>query len=100
MIKEDFSAQGGFSSWEQNKKEKNKFEKPERSHEEMAIYTAIEMAVMKRSNLEIKEWVDHYAKDFEPLFNANREQFLKLYKENPEELYVLIKSALEVEDGD
>ena len=71
-----------------------------RSAEEMKIYTAIEIGVMKRSNLEPIRWAEHYAEDFEYLFKANKEQFLELYKKDPEELYALIRVTLEIEDGD
>ncbi len=77
---------------------KNKIEA--RSTEEFKIYIAIETEVMKRSNLEHLEWTQHYADDFGKVFDSNKENFLKLYKENPEELYALIRAILEIEDGD
>ena len=51
-----------------------------RSAEEMKIYTAIEIGVMKRSNLEPIRWAEHYAEDFENLFKANKEQFWNYIK--------------------
>ena len=78
----------------------NKNRRESRSAEELKIYVAIEIEAMRRSNFEHLEWVEHYADNFGKLFDDNKEQFLKLYKENPEELYALIRAILEIEDGD
>jgi len=72
-----------------------KDQKP-RTPEKMQEYVFIETAVMKRSGLESMDWANEYAKKYGGLFEKNEELFLKLYKENPEELYALIKVALEI----
>lgn len=43
------------------------------------------------------DWIKLYAENYRKLWDENREQFLELEKENPEELYGLIAQILESE---
>lgn len=80
------------------KEGKIKIEKDQepRTPERMREYVSIEIAVMKRSGLESMDWTKEYAKKYGDLFEENKDLFLGLYEKNPEELYALIKIALEI----
>ena len=58
----------------------------------------IEAELMRRSPISDKaEWVDRYALPYRNLFNdpENKENFLRMYKEEPEALYMLLQQVLE-----
>lgn len=67
----------------------------ERSSEEAAIQ--IETEVIKRTELSPEKWIEKYGAKYRALWDANREQFLELEREKPEELYGLISQLLESE---
>ncbi len=74
-------------------------EQKEMSSEACAI--KIECELMKRSladepsNEEKLKWIKDHSKEYRELFNANRKEFIKMYKEEPEALYALLKNILE-----
>ena len=42
------------------------------------------------SNEEALGWAKEHSEKYREIFNANHEQFIKMYKEDPEALYVLL----------
>lgn len=77
-------------------------EKKEISDETYAV--KIECELMKRSlmdqnsNEEKLGWINRYAKEYRGLFDANKEQFIKMYSEEPDALYALLKTVLETKE--
>ncbi len=80
-----------------NQREKNysdKSLKEELSPEAYAI--KIECDLMKHlllnssSNEEALEWAKEHSEKYREIFNANQEQFIKMYKEDPEALFTLL----------
>lgn len=51
----------------------------------------------KSSNEEKLKWIEDHSKEYRQLFNDNQKEFIKMYKEEPEALYVLLKNILETE---
>ncbi|TSC96498.1 MAG: hypothetical protein Athens071426_108 [Parcubacteria group bacterium Athens0714_26] len=74
-------------------------EQKELSPEVCAI--KIECELMKRflidksSNEEKLKWIEDHSKEYRELFNDNQEEFIIMYKEEPEALYALLKNILE-----
>lgn len=76
---------------------------PESSHEDVKILR-VQGEIIKRyteGKPEEKafDWIKLYGENYRKLWDKNREQFLKLEKENPEELYGLIAQILESEEA-
>lgn len=79
---------------DQSKNYSDKNLKEELSPEAYAI--KIEYELMKHlllnssSNEEALEWAKEHSEEYRKIFNTNQEQFIKMYKEDPESLYVLL----------
>ena len=68
-------------------------EHEQNSSQQAAI--GIQRTLMERSPLDKLAWIDRYSPAFRKLFDENREKYMELYRENPEELYAAIEQALE-----
>lgn len=72
------------------------------SPEEQQIRIQIERELMNRSSIkDTQEWVSRYGKAYADLFNneENKASFLKMFQEEPEALYALLRQVLG-EDGE
>lgn len=80
-----------------NEKREVKKEEVVFSPEEQQIRIQIERELMRRSSVkDNQEWVDRYGKAYADLFNneENKASFLKMFQEEPEALYALLRQVL------
>ncbi len=58
----------------------------------------IQAELIKRTTMNGVEWIEKRSPEFRKLFDSNKEQFMKMYRENPEALYTLLEEALELQN--
>ena len=68
--------------------------KPEKEKSELAVINSIQMELVRRSKINEIEWIKTNSPEFREFFNSNKDQFTKLYKEDPNELYALLEMVL------
>ncbi|GEM_PF-5810321 len=73
---------------------KNSSPEGKKGGSELEIFNNIQIELMKRSKIDEIEWIEKNSKEIREFFNANKSQFLEIYKQDPNELYALLEMAL------
>lgn len=55
----------------------------------------IQEELIQRSGTDPLLWINKHSAEFRKLFESNEEQFMHLYREQPEELYAMLEKTLE-----